>query len=288
MRRDVVTIPSRETMRAAQYLMRDARISGLPVVDDGAMVGIVTVEDVIKALDHGDMQAPVAEWMTAEVVIVKRRWPLAQAMAVLDETGHGQLPVLDDEGSLCGLITPESILAAMLVQLNRLLARDEEQESARKSVHDQTTRLEFEVAARDYDRAGLASVRLKRELAAHGVAPSLQRRAAIAAHEAETNLIIHTARGGRIVAEVAPGAIELTVNDDGPGIKDIERAMTPGFSTASDFVRDLGFGAGMGLPNIRRCADRFEIQSTPGLGTQLVIGFDRRTDEAAAEPREAP
>lgn len=276
------TVTAEKTMRAAQVVMRESRVSAVPVVEGGKLLGIVTVEDIIKALDHGHIDQPIADWMTRDVVCVDRRWPVSRAMSILDRTGFGQLPVLDEEGALCGLITPESVMRAMLIELNRLLARDEEREAAETSVSDGALRMEFKVAAGDYDRAGLASVRLKRELAGRGIEPSLQRRVAIATHEAETNLIIHTTHGGQIVADIGDEAIRLTVDDDGPGIADVEQAMRPGYSTASDFVRDLGFGAGMGLPNIRKCADHFEIRSAPGYGTKLNLRFAIQPPEAVA------
>ena len=281
MDRDVVTVTPEMTMRDAQRTMRETRASGLPVVKDDRMVGIVTIEDIIEALDHGYIDEPIERWMTRDVVTVERNWPLSQAMSILDRTQFGRLPVLDESGSLCGVITPESVLRTLLGELNRLLSQDEKSAVTRE-VHERAAlRLKFDVAAGDFDRAGLASVQLKRELAARGVEPALQRRVAIATHEAETNLIIHSTSGGTIIVDLEPESIRLTVADAGPGIADVEQAMQPGFSTASDFVRSLGFGAGMGLPNIKRCADHFEIKSKQGLGTRLNLRFDLK-------PRQTP
>jgi len=276
MDRDVVTVAPEMTMRRAQITMRETRVSGLPVVNDGLMVGIVTIEDIIEALDHGYIDEPIDRWMSRDVVTVERNWPLSQAMTILDRTRFGRLPVLDEAGSLCGVITPESTLRALLVELNRLLSQDEKSAVTREVYERAALRLKFDVEAGDFDRAGLASVQVKRELAAHGVDPALQRRVAIATHEVETNLIIHSTSGGTIVVDLDPESIRLTVADAGPGIADVDQAMQPGFSTASDFVRSLGFGAGMGLPNIKRCADHSEIKSKPGLGTRLNLRFDMK------------
>ncbi len=274
MAKNVVTVSSEKTLRDAQISMREARVSGLPVVKDNIMVGIVTIEDVILALDHGYIEEPIERWMTRDVVTVESNWPLSRAMSILDRTRFGRLPVLDKDGSLCGVITPESILRAFLTELNRLLARDEKSEVTIETLESKALRLRFYIKASDYERAGLASVQLKRELAARGVDPALQRRVAIATHEAETNLIIHSTSGGTIIAVLEPESIRLTVSDNGPGIENIEQAMQPGYTTASDFIRSLGFGAGMGLPNIKRCADHFEFKSKPGLGTRLNLRFD--------------
>jgi len=274
MAKNVVTVSSEKTLRDAQITMREARVSGLPVVKDNIMVGIVTIEDVILALDHGYIEEPIERWMTRDIVTVESNWPLSRAMSILDRTRFGRLPVLDKDGSLCGVITPESILRAFLTELNRLLAGDEKSEVTIETLESKALRLRFYIMAGDYERAGLASVQLKRELTARGVDPAIQRRVAIATHEAETNLIIHSTSGGIIIAVLEPESIRLTVSDNGPGIENIEQAMQPGYTTASDFIRSLGFGAGMGLPNIKRCADHFEFKSKPGLGTRLNLRFD--------------
>jgi len=279
---DVVTINPDNTLRDAQITMREARVSGIPVVKDNIMVGIVTIEDIIQALDHGYIEEPIEHWMTRDVVTVQPYWPLSRAMSILDRTRFGRLPVLDEGGILCGVITPESVLRALLTELNRLLARDEKTEVTIETLDSDALRLRFDIEAGDYDRAGLASVQLKRELAARGVEPALQRRVAIATHEAETNLIIHSTSGGTIFADLEPESIRLTVSDDGPGIENVKQAMQPGYSTASDFVRSLGFGAGMGLPNIKRCADHFEFKSKPGLGTRINLRFDLKPRPATA------
>jgi serine/threonine-protein kinase RsbT len=85
------------------------------------------------------------------------------------------------------------------------------------------------------------------------------------------NLIIHTDAGGELIAEIQPDQIRMTVVDQGPGIADVEQAVSPGYSTAPAWIRELGFGAGMGLPNIKKCVDSFSIESNPGTGTKLDI-----------------
>jgi anti-sigma regulatory factor (Ser/Thr protein kinase)/predicted transcriptional regulator len=275
---DVVTVGPTQRMREAQQLMRQRRVSGMPVVGDHGLEGIVTIEDIIQALDHGHIEESVGTWMTRDVVTVERRVPVSHAMGVFDRTGFGRLPVLDETGGVCGIITPESILHALLVELNRLLAQDAEHDAAHAVLDHGALRLEFQIAGGDFDSAGLTSVRLKRELANRGVSAECQRRVAIATYEAEANLIIHAAEGGRIVAQLDRDSVRLTVEDNGPGIPDVEQAMTPGFSTATELVRGLGFGAGLGLPNIKRCADHFEIRSAPGYGTKLNLRFDLDAD----------
>ena len=139
-----------------------------------------------------------------------------------------------------------------------------------QSREEQSFFLEFPLESIDFMRAGEASSELKQRLKKLGVKPELVRRAAIAAYEAEMNVIIH-ARKGTMRVEITPARLLILVEDEGPGIIDIEQAMQEGFSTASQAIRELGFGAGMGLSNIKRCADDLVIQSTPGQGTRLQI-----------------
>ena len=130
------------------------------------------------------------------------------------------------------------------------------------------TSASYEINGRDFERAGEASDTLKRTLKKLGVKPEIVRRVGIAAYEAEMNVAIH-ARTGRMHVMLDPHQIDVTVTDEGPGIPDIQKAMLEGFSTAPDYARQLGFGAGMGLPNIRKCSDRLTIESEAGRSTTL-------------------
>ncbi|MBM7581936.1 anti-sigma regulatory factor (Ser/Thr protein kinase) [Caldicoprobacter guelmensis] len=131
----------------------------------------------------------------------------------------------------------------------------------------------FYIKAGDFASAGEASSQIKKTLKQLGVDSGVVRRATIAAYEAEMNLIIHSI-GGELKLKVTPETIIITAEDKGPGIPDIDLAMQEGYSTAPEIARELGFGAGMGLPNIKRNADRLNIQSKVGEGTLVEIYFD--------------
>ena len=135
-----------------------------------------------------------------------------------------------------------------------------------------TLKFRYEVKGQDFIRAGGSSSRLKRTLSRLGLAPDIVRRIAIASYEAEMNLVIYT-EGGKIHAEVQPDKVFIEIEDAGPGIADVEKALEPGFSTAPDWVRELGFGAGMGLVNMKKSADEFSMHSEPGKGTFLNVSF---------------
>ena len=131
----------------------------------------------------------------------------------------------------------------------------------------------FEIIGGNFSRAGSISTLVKEILQDVGIDSTIMRRAAIASYEAEMNVVMYADRG-EFTLEVNPQRITITISDRGKGISDIGLAMQEGYSTATDEMREMGFGAGLGLPNIKKNADRFEIDSIPGKGTDLKITFD--------------
>lgn len=128
----------------------------------------------------------------------------------------------------------------------------------------------FEVAGDDFTSAGQASVQVKKILRQLGMETDLIKRVSIAMYEGEINMVIH-AGGGFAEVNISEDHIEIILEDRGPGIADIEKAMQAGYSTAPDSVRSLGFGAGMGLPNMKKNSDLMEIFSKVGEGTRIVM-----------------
>ena len=129
--------------------------------------------------------------------------------------------------------------------------------------------LQYHVSADDFTRAGEASSDVKGKLKQLGISPEAVRKVAIAMYEGEINMVIH-ADGGQAEVEVDANQIVIRMTDTGPGIPDVEQAMQEGFSTASAEVRSLGFGAGMGLPNMKKNADTLEIDTVVGVGTTVT------------------
>jgi anti-sigma regulatory factor (Ser/Thr protein kinase) len=130
----------------------------------------------------------------------------------------------------------------------------------------------FEISGKDFINAGKASTTIKAILREIGIQPAVIRRAAIACYEAEMNVVLY-ARKGTMELRVTPQEIRVQVEDEGDGIPDVGLAMQPGYSTASDDIREMGFGAGMGLPNIKNNADTLQIHSVVGQGTTLEIAI---------------
>lgn len=131
---------------------------------------------------------------------------------------------------------------------------------------------EYDIARGAYNSAGEASADIKRQLKQLGISPATLRRVAVTSYEMEMNIIIHSL-GGRMGLSVDQDWITLTSSDEGPGIADVELAMSEGYSTADEDARSMGFGAGMGLPNMKLNADTFDISSQLGVGTQIIITF---------------
>ena len=129
---------------------------------------------------------------------------------------------------------------------------------------------DFIVDGEDFTSAGQASVQVKKNLRQLGISPEVIRRVSIAMYEGEINMVIH-AGGGEVEVVITPDCIDITLEDHGPGIADIPLAMKEGYSTAPDNVRALGFGAGMGLPNMKRYTDDMKIESTVGVGTKITM-----------------
>jgi len=132
---------------------------------------------------------------------------------------------------------------------------------------------EYMIKGWDFARAGEASCEVKNTLKQIGIAPEIIRRVAIASYEAEMNVVMY-ARKGEMRFEIDTIKIKITIEDEGPGIADINLALQEGFSTATPEMREMGFGAGMGLPNIKRNSDVFEVTSVVGKGTKLEMVFN--------------
>jgi CBS domain-containing protein/anti-sigma regulatory factor (Ser/Thr protein kinase) len=258
-------------------LLRNNRISGLPVVEDSKLVGVLSIEDIVRAMQKNDLDATAGKYMTSQVVTVASYDSIVKALHTFTEKGMGRLPVLDENQNLVGMITKGDITRGILVALQK----DYQEEEVRRYrashlfediISERTTLvLRYTIQAGDFTRGGQASSHIKRALLRLGADPQITRRCCIAVYEAEMNLIIHTTNGGILKLEVEPHRITMSATDDGPGIADTEKVFEPGYSTATEEVREMGFGAGMGLVNMKRCVDEIELNSTLGKGTRVLM-----------------
>jgi anti-sigma regulatory factor (Ser/Thr protein kinase)/predicted transcriptional regulator len=252
-------------------LLRQKRISGVPVIESGQLIGILSLEDLIRSMCANDTAAPVRKYMTSNVLTVNSFHPIIEALEVFAKSQIGRLPVLDESGELVGMVTKGDLTRGIL----RALQKDYHEEEVRRYrashlfediISDRTSLiLRYQIKPRDFLRLGAN--------------PQIARRCGIAIYEAEINLIIHTTNGGIIRVEIDPQQIRMGAIDEGPGIADVNQAMRVGFSTASEEIRELGFGAGMGLNNIQRCVDTMTIESTLGQGTRLEMVINLNPEE---------
>ena len=279
MTREVIQVTPQTRMGSIRKLLRERRISGVPVVQDGKLEGLISIEDLINALAESAMEATVGEKMTRNPVTLRAEEPVVMAINLFATHGYGRFPVVDEEGRMVGIVTRGDIIEGLLKKLE-VEYHEEEIRRYRVShifedvVSDRTSIiLRYDVMARDFKRAGEASSNIKLVLSRLGAPLEVVRRAAIAAYEAEMNIIIHTTEGGEIQAEVQPRRLIIRAVDRGPGIPDIARAMQPGFSTAAEWIQELGFGAGMGLSNIQRCANEMRLESPEQRWTRLEATF---------------
>ena len=277
MTRKVVTVSPGDLISHLKEALRMNRISGAPVLKDGELVGIISIEDVLKALERGEITATVAQKMTPNVQTLFADESVIQAVTKFGRLGFGRLPVIDRQGKLVGILTQADIARGLLRQLE-IDYHEEEIHRYRAShifediVSDQTGLiLRYKVLPQDFTRCGEAASKLKRALERLGAKPTVIRRVAVVSYEAETNLVIHTIKGGELLAEIQPEKIRIIAVDHGPGIADVAKALQPGYSTAPDSIRELGFGAGMGLNNIKACSDEMHLDSKVGVGTRLEV-----------------
>ncbi len=263
-----------DSLRVIQNLMKTHRISGVPILQNGAPVGLVSIEDIINALDQGHVNDPAERWMTRNIVTLRDHFSLVRAVAEFDRHGFGRFPVVNSSGALVGIITRGDITACLMQKLEKRAEEAAAREAALFSgqtgdlERNKPMVLQTEVKSGDYESAGKISQRMRQILRGRGVDPVIRRRAAIIAYEAEMNMIIHSI-GGDLSVAISPGKVIVEAVDRGPGIENVELAMQEGWSTAGPLARELGFGAGMGLPNIKKCSDQFEIHSEMSVGTRL-------------------
>ncbi|MBN2158535.1 MAG: CBS domain-containing protein [Spirochaetes bacterium] len=277
MKKEVITARPDDAMSRLNDEMSAHRLSGMPVVDGTSLVGIISISDLISWLTNGSSGEKVRDRMAKNPQCLYADQPLVHAIKRFDQIGFGRFPVLDREsGTLVGIITKGDVILCTLRKLEEQYSEEEVRQYRASHFFEDINAdrinlsLSFDIAGRDLDRAGAVSTTMKKNLKRLGMDPAVIRRAAIASYEAEMNVAIYT-NGGTMKFNIDSEKITIIVQDRGPGIENITLAMKEGYSTAEPWVRDLGFGAGMGLPNIKKCSDTLDIQSTVGTGTMVTI-----------------
>jgi CBS domain-containing protein/anti-sigma regulatory factor (Ser/Thr protein kinase) len=281
------------TMQDVLNLLRQEHISGAPVVVDDQLLGVISLEDLIRSMTDNDLEAKVSKYMSTQVIAVNGYDAVIEAVKAFTRYKVGRLPVLNRNGKLVGMITKGDITRGVLGALQQGYHKEEIQKYRASHlfediISDRTSLiLRYRIQPHDFIHGGTASSLIKRTLLRLGANPQIARRCGIAVYEAEMNLIIHATNGGLIRLEIEPHRILIHAIDDGPGIPDIQLAMQPGYSTASEKIREMGFGAGMGLVNMQRCVDKMSLRSSPELGTKLEMKIYLQYEESLKEPSQS-
>ncbi len=258
-----------DRLRSIQGIMKENGITGVPIAEKGRLLGMVSIDDIVRALDNGYIDDPAEAHMSRKLVVLEDDMPLSFAISYFDKYRYGRFPVLNKHKELVGIVTSRDILTALLVEINKEVSRLESSlnPAVTDSVHG--FRKEYAIRRFDFESAGKPSTEIKKLLKDQGVDTKTLRRIAVAAYELEMNQVLHSS-GGRLIVNADANRVEIRSEDAGPGIADVEAAVREGYSTANDWVRSLGFGAGMGLPNVKRVSDEFTIRSAAGDGTAVV------------------
>lgn len=272
---NLATVQRSATLRDVQELMRRKKISGVPVEEDGRFFGLVSIDDIIRALGGGYIDDPCNKHMTTKLVVLEDDMPISFALRYFDRYHYGRFPVLNRDRRLVGIICQRDINRVLLVELSKELNRLEMASGkglAQEGISKLYLMREFTVCKYDFENAGKAANEIKLLLQARQLPPKLIRRIAVAAYELEINLCVHS-DGGILACQISNGKAEVLARDAGPGIEDVEWACRDGTSTANEWIRSLGFGAGMGLANVKRVADELDVKSKKGSGTTVRATF---------------
>jgi CBS domain-containing protein/anti-sigma regulatory factor (Ser/Thr protein kinase) len=263
----VITAYRTDALRHIQAIMKENYITGVPITDGQKLLGLVSIDDIVTALDGGWINAPAEEKMTRNLIVLEEDMPLSFAISYLNKYRYGRYPVVNKNRELVGILTSNDVIRTLLVEMNREVLRLEKISHTNDSGAGYSE-MEFTTNRYDFELAGKASTEIKKALKKHSIDPALIRRVAIASYELEINQVVHS-NGGTISCSIQPDKVIVVAADTGPGIADVNQALKEGFSTANEWIRSLGFGAGMGLANTKRVSDEFTISSEMGKGTTV-------------------
>lgn len=280
MTRHVRTAGKECSMRDIQKIMKEEGITGVPITDGSRLCGLVSMEDVLSTMDKGQIEEKASGHMTKNVIVLEEDMPLSFAINYMDKYHYGRFPVLNMNKELVGIITSRDIVNHLLIEMNNEMTRLEEMVPRSEPEESGSHELSFLCHRYDFENAGKASTEIKKALKKRGVDRKIIRRIAVASYELEINIVVHSLGGGMSFV-ITPDSVKITAGDKGPGIRNVEDAMTEGFSTANDWIRSLGFGAGMGLPNVKRVSDEFHIESEAGEGTTVTAVIFTSPQETA-------
>ena len=279
----IASVVRTDSLRYAENLMKRYHISGVPVLEERRLFGIVSIQDIIKALEGEWIGDACQKHMSTNLVVLEEDMPLAFAIKYVQNYTFGRFPVRDKERNFVGIVSQRDVTRVLMQELTNELARLEGKPvvETRQSAKSEGSNLpyysmrQFVVVHNDLTNAGKAANEIKKMMKDAGINNKLIRRVAVAAYELEINICIHSV-GGTLTFVLDDKEAQIVAKDRGPGIKDVEWALQDGTSTANDWIRSMGFGAGMGLANSKRVSDTFDIMSKIPTGTTVMCGFKLR------------
>lgn len=277
----ILTAKPSDSLSSIQQVMKKNRITGVPITnDENKLLGIISMDDIVTALDNNWIQDQAGLHMTTNVIVLEESMSLSFCVSYFNKYSFGRFPVLNAQSKLVGIVTASDVISTLLIALNKEVARlepspEKEPKIEGQSSLDNTTEkiIEYITEPFNFEIAGIASTEIKKILKNQGVDASITRRVGIASYELEINQVVHS-QGGTMRYFITENNLIIEAQDKGPGIPDLQKALTEGFSTATERVRSLGFGAGMGLPNTKRVADDFSIESSLNTGTKVIASFN--------------
>lgn len=279
------------TMRQVRNILKDNSITGMPVVENKRILGIVSMEDVLQALDTGSIDAAVEQHMSKKLIVLEEDMPVFFAISYFGRYSYRRFPVINTQNELVGIVTSRDITTKLLIEANNEIERLERETGAPPEQYSGQIERWFKVYRFDFENAGYASTEIKKILKARSIDSRTARRIAISAYELEMNLVVHS-NGGSIHFLMDDYQVLVQADDTGPGIEDVNAALTEGFTTATEWIRSLGFGAGMGLPNVQRVSDEFYLTSEPSRGTHaksiILLSPPADSSDAGGDKTEKP
>ena len=265
-KKQIFSAKKTDSLRYIQNMMRENAISAVPILEEDLLVGMISLNDIITALDKSYIDDPAEKHMAKSLIILEDDMPLSYAIPYFDKYSFHRFPVVDKDKRFAGILSSRDILLRLLHELNKEILELEKMINAEPADQMNMIKREFIVKKFDFENAGRGSFELKKILQGINVSRQIIRKAAVAAYELEINIAIHS-EGGILMFEIDDKNIVITARDKGPGIQDINLALQEGYSTASDWIRSMGFGAGMGLANTKKVSDHFIIESDSQRGS---------------------
>ena len=276
MTREVKTAAPEQLMSHVRDMLKRKSITGIPIIHKKKIVGIVSMEDVLHSMEAGTFDQPASRYMSRKIIVLEEDMPIFFAISYFERYSFRRFPVVNRQNELVGIITSRDITTKLLMEAHRVIEKLENENSdSDRSITGHIERW-FAVKRYDFENAGYASTEIRKILKSKQIDRATARRISIAAYELEMNLVVHS-NDGSIHFLMDDHRVVIQSEDTGPGIPNVETAMEEGYSTATEWILSLGFGAGLGLPNAKRVSDEFNITSEPSRGTHVksVILFEK-------------